>query len=199
MKKLCVTPLEGFNNIRFGTNRDDVRNTLNLEFREFRKTKYSKNTTDDYGVFHLYYDMKNKLEAIEIVGEIDVDIMGGKVFPGNINQLKNLITDLRQDGNYYESNIFSIGVVANDNEIESILFGKVGYYCNYIDGYDEKNRLLELKKVCNDQLSTLNYKRNNNLFNEALGKEKCAEMIKFYDSLLKVIKRQLEKDHSISE
>ena len=41
MNKWIAKPLVGVNNVLFGMPREDVRKTLNLGYKEFKKSKYS--------------------------------------------------------------------------------------------------------------------------------------------------------------
>lgn len=127
MKRLNIELLRKVNDIPFGADRQTVRNSFG-EFNEFRKSQFSKNTTDDFGAFHIFYDTNNCFEAIEIF-EAEVFINDVKVFPGNLLQVQKIITTLNSEDNEYWSDIEkSVGLCAPDGEVESILFGKEGYY-----------------------------------------------------------------------
>lgn len=65
MAVFFITPFEKVGHIAFGEDRSAVRNELG-EFREFRKTRLSKNTTDAFGGCHVFYDSENKVEAVEL-------------------------------------------------------------------------------------------------------------------------------------
>ena len=47
MLRWNATPLEEINGIKFGMSRSEVRKTMGSKYREFRKNKFSKTTTDD--------------------------------------------------------------------------------------------------------------------------------------------------------
>ena len=57
--KINVVPLQEVNGVKFGMHRNEVRAILG-EAREFKKSKFSKNTTDDFGYCHVFYDTDNQ-------------------------------------------------------------------------------------------------------------------------------------------
>ncbi len=125
--KLTVTPLEGVNGISFGTNREAVRNTFG-QCIEFRKSSFSKNTTDDFGTFHVFYDTDNRFNAIEVF-EAEVVVNETRIFPGTVSDARKLIDDLVSDEeDYWISKKWSVGIYAPGGDIEGILFGAADYY-----------------------------------------------------------------------
>lgn len=127
MDKMNVIPLKEFANVKFGMKREDVRKVLGVA-KEFKKTKYSKVTTDDFGFCHVYYDEKESCEAVEIFDNTEVFVNGKKVFPTRIDDCREVFTDLIQDGDDYTSIENSVGIYAPENKMEGILFGIKGYY-----------------------------------------------------------------------
>ena len=123
-----AAPLIGVNGITFGMPRDAVRTILGPTYIEFRKSKFSRNSSDDFGVAHVYYDADNKCNAIEIFSDISVSIGGQIVFPGSVENLTRIIPDLTRDDSGYCSVDKSIGVYVVDGRAVSILFGNEGYY-----------------------------------------------------------------------
>lgn len=130
--KLTVIPTKRVGDIKFGMSRNSVRKILNINLEEFKKTPSSKNTTDDFGFCHVFYDESDKCEAIEIHGDVIVELNGQKIYPNNFSVLEGLINDFEKEDNDYISVSKSIGVsVSSENKnIKSILFGKQGYYNN---------------------------------------------------------------------
>ena len=125
-----VIPIQSVNNLLFGTNRDEVRQAFG-DFEEFKKESSNKNTADDFGFCHVFYDENNCFIAIEIFNENTVYIDGELVFPTNSKKIRELINDFVD---FYGSSIslsMSVGIdsIDDDDELpESILFGKKGYY-----------------------------------------------------------------------
>ena len=128
MKSFDVVLGERVNNVSFGTDRDTVRKVFGKKFKEIKKNIFSKNTMDVYDDFHIYYTKDDAFEAIEIFGKTTVKIEGVKVFPGSVETIKQLITDLKNDGDGYLSRKKSVGITTEGDEIMSILFGEQGYY-----------------------------------------------------------------------
>ncbi len=123
MKVIKAIPLVEVDGIKFGTDREIVREKIG-SFSEFKKTPYSDNTTDDFGYCHVYYDNENKFEAIELF-DAEVYIGDRKVFPVNVDDISDIIDDFDDE---LISKAKSIGIYAPDDEPESILLGRKGYY-----------------------------------------------------------------------
>lgn len=130
MEKWKINPTISVNGIVFGESRDVVRGILGQPFREFKKTPFSKNTTDAYDSYHIYYDNQNRFEAIEFFGDVKVYVGRCVVYPGKKDKLLKVFEDLVDDGYGYTSLNSSVGaVLADDNtKLDGILFGCKGYY-----------------------------------------------------------------------
>lgn len=127
-RKIVVEPLKGIDGILFGIDRGEVRKYFGNNFEEFKKSKFSKNTTDDYGYCHIFYDEDNKFEAIEFFDEVTIIIDDIIVFPNRIEVIKKVSDDFEKDEESYISKEKSIGIYAPNNRMESILLGIKGYY-----------------------------------------------------------------------
>ena len=131
MYELIVEPLMNVGDVYFGMSREDVRKILG-GYTEFKKNKYSENTTDDFKFCHVFYDKENKCEAIEIFQEVKVKIGDIEIFPGDlkeaVNYLRNIDEKLEIDNVGCISKNKSIGIYAPYSKMESILFGKKDYY-----------------------------------------------------------------------
>lgn len=131
MSEMILKPYVSVGTILFGEERDTVRKESSDSFREFKKTKFSQNTTDDFGGYHVFYDGSDKVEAVE-------------VFPGNsvLYRDKNLLRisyaeavkllkdhNCREDEYGFIDSDAGISVYAPDhNQIESVLLFRKGYY-----------------------------------------------------------------------
>lgn len=127
MVKAEVQPLVGASGIKFGMKRDEVRSILGTA-KEFKKSKYSKTTSDDFGFCHVFYNTEDCAEAVEFFVDAEVSINGQVVFPGSADLIIGMFSDFVQDSSGYISNDHSIGIYAPDGNMESILFGCKGYY-----------------------------------------------------------------------
>lgn len=129
--EIVVELLESVGDIYFGMDRSQVRQILG-EYKEFKKSRFSKNTTDDFGICHVHYDSNNKCIAIELFDGITVKINEKVIIPNNFDEVCDILMDIDRnleieiDG--CTSIDYSIGVYAPNKKIESILFGKKGYY-----------------------------------------------------------------------
>lgn len=128
MHQYIVSPLEGFNNVKFGMKRDAVRAVLGEPVREFKKSKFSKTTTDDYSLFHVFYDKDDNFEAVEFFNEVEIMIGNDVIFPAPVEKLKTTEYGFEADREGIISAQYSIGVYAPSGVAESILFGVKDYY-----------------------------------------------------------------------
>ena len=128
MMQFKVIPNISVGIINFGEDRQKVRDVLGLDYTEFKKTKFSKNTTDNYGDFHVFYDENNKCEAVEFFGGVELSIDEIKIFPSTVEILIKTVEGFEQDNYGYLNTQKSIGITNNENQIESILIGKRNYY-----------------------------------------------------------------------
>ncbi len=119
------------NGIPFGSERAAVRAALGSKFEEFKKSKFSKNTTDDFGICHVFYSPDDCFDAIEIFPEVTISV-DSNIIPLACSSLiawvKGLDSEAVEDSDGIVSKKFSIGVYAPNQVFESILFGKQGYY-----------------------------------------------------------------------
>lgn len=123
-----VKPLYEVNGIKFGMKRNQIRKILGDNFTEFKKNKFSKNDSDDYGFCHIYYNAQDEFDAIEIFEFDEIYINNKPLFPGTIEKAKVVINDLEKDGNEFISRSRSIGISVSNGQMRSILFGSKGYY-----------------------------------------------------------------------
>lgn len=125
--KFDVKPLVQVNQIRFGMSRKEIRKLYKNRYNVFKKNIFSRNTTDDFRDFHVYYDKNNKCEAVEICDFDDMTI-NGKPVSKDFNDFKKVIDDLAEDMGSYISKTYSVGITVEDGLVESVLFGCKGYY-----------------------------------------------------------------------
>lgn len=128
MEKFTVTPLVGFGSVKFGMTREEVRDILGTPSREFKKTKFSKNTTDDFGMYHIFYDTSSKFEAVEFFESAEIFDNHGNRFPNMAEALSTLPYIFVSEAEGHVCAEHSIGVYAPGGRIESILFACEGYY-----------------------------------------------------------------------
>lgn len=123
-----VQPRNDINGIKFGMTRETVRKILSIGVKEFKKSKYSKMTTDDFGICHVFYNAHDECEAVEIFDDVTVTVNGKIVFPKEISAAKEIFPDLEEENDSYISKSGSVGIYAPNGKMESILFGAEKYY-----------------------------------------------------------------------
>ena len=123
MKSVC--------GVNFGSTRDTVHSKLGPDFKEFKKTKFSKNTSDAYSFCHIYYTQDNKLEAVEFFPGAEISV-AGMVLPWDYNAIKTWILNIDPKAKITQEEVTSaangISMYAPDAEIESILFATSEYF-----------------------------------------------------------------------
>lgn len=137
MKSLEFIPYKSIGTAEFGMVRDSIREIFG-DYSEFRKNELSKNTTDDFGFIHAYYDNDNMLEAIECFGEAKITLHNEDIMKMNANQLETFLD--KESIDYFKDEIGiqsdSIGLSAyipeylnkKEAKVESLLFFRKGYY-----------------------------------------------------------------------
>ena len=128
---MIAKPLIGVDSIKFGMLRLDLRNILG-DFKEFKKSEFSKNTTDDFSFCHVYYDDNDKVEAVEIFSGTNIKVYEERILPNTSEEaykiIKLLDKETEIDGDYYTSVKLSIGITCENGSVESVVFGKENYY-----------------------------------------------------------------------
>ena len=127
-----AVPTVSVNGVTFGMSREKVRSLLGTA-AEFYKGKDAVNTTDNFKFCHVAYDENNKCEAIKIFDESEVYVNGSLIFPTDFETAKKVIEDLEEDDDGLISISKSIGIYAPCDDMESIVFGKEGYYSDMGD------------------------------------------------------------------
>lgn len=128
METWQATPLVGVNGVTFGMPREKVRRLWGPRFSKFKKNEFSRNSSDDFGIAHVYYDESGLCEAVEIFADVTVNIGKQTVFPTSVAEAQKVFPDLIEDDGTLISAEKSIGISMLENEMECILFGKEGYY-----------------------------------------------------------------------
>lgn len=117
--------------VKFGMERKRVREILG-DFKEFKKTKYSTNTTDDFSDCHVFYNKENLCDAVEIFNEAKVLIDGTDLFKLTYEDFKGLLlkydNDLKITDDSLTSNKIGVSVYAPEFNVESILVFSKEYF-----------------------------------------------------------------------
>ena len=140
MYKIDFLPYNGAGQIKLGSAREEARKTLGT-FKEFTKTKSSKNTTDDFSFCHVFYNEQNKVEAVEFFDKTksfdttEFLFKGENLFLLSLTGLKSLLKSSsidfqeQENGSVLRSDAIGLSVFSPDKEkIETILIYKKGYY-----------------------------------------------------------------------
>ena len=122
MDKIVAHFLKDVNGVSFGTKRKAVRAVFGTA------KEYKKKITDDFGFCHVFYNAEDECEAIEVFGDIKVEVDGAVIFPTDVETAKKQLSDLVEEDGSLISKKFSVGIYAPSGKMESILFGAPGYY-----------------------------------------------------------------------
>ena len=128
MTTLNIIPTKSVNGIEFGTSRAIAEASFGQPAKTFKKTKWSKSTTADYGDFHVYYDIDGAFEAVEIFDAEVVLPSGTLSIPANEDTVRKTIQSLKADEYGLTSTAESVGASLENGMVITILFGKTGYY-----------------------------------------------------------------------
>ena len=114
--------------IKFGEAREEVRKTLGT-YKEYKKNKFSKNTLDDFGFCQVFYNLENKVVAIELYRNAELVYNNVNLFSLNKAQLTSLLSGQEIVEDEYGLTIPSLGLSITfiDFTPDSILAYQRGY------------------------------------------------------------------------
>lgn len=121
-----IQPHEGVDNIHFGEPREEIRKEFG-EFKEFRKSSFSTNSTDFFNdEFFVYYNDEDKVEALEFSPVSIVVYDKYNLFMLTPDQVSELMDDndkvVDETGITFPSRGIEIGVEGDD--VVSVLIYK---------------------------------------------------------------------------
>lgn len=131
MISLAIVPGKSIGTIPFSTDRYNVRSIFGT-YKEFKKSKSSKNSSDDFGFCHAYYDEDNKLEAVEFFENVSLLYENTTIYPADFESFKAWLKQhdknsiVEDDG--CTSELLSISIYAPGKSIESVLIGREHYF-----------------------------------------------------------------------
>ena len=133
MKRMInVEPLRRVDQVEFGMPRNSVREIFGAESREFKKSKSSVNTTDDFGFAHVFYDINNACVAIELFDECVVSVGTACLMPCDRQSFGDWLRSVDAEAEIRDADAtsvaLSIGATFVEGKVDSILFAKEGYY-----------------------------------------------------------------------
>lgn len=129
MMKFIIIPNKSVGEILFGIERNEVKNILTGFKGEFKKSRFSKNTTDDFGYCHVFYDSNDRCNAIEFFSKSKLIYKDLNLFDLGVDEIRELFPDIKEEYGSYISQKSSIGIVFEGNAVESVLIGCENYYC----------------------------------------------------------------------
>lgn len=126
--RFSFSPNKSVGKIEFGLDRAEIRQILSGFKKEFKKNRFSKNTTDDFEYCHVYYDINNKCNAVELFNGNELIYANKNLFSLNESELKKLFPDMIEEYGSHLSLKYSVGVSFDEGQVDSILIGCKGYY-----------------------------------------------------------------------
>lgn len=140
MSRWTILSFEGVGPVRFGMTREEIRQTLNAEVEEFRKSAESP-TLSDLFIHHdavAFYDIDYRLEAMEFGDTADLT-WNGTTLTGR--PLKAILENVRGNSNEVEIDfdgvtfhdlgfgVWSPGWLEDDSEMpQAVIAFRRGYY-----------------------------------------------------------------------
>jgi hypothetical protein len=130
--KVDFLPYNGAGHIKLDLAREETRKILGA-FKEFKKTKFSKNTTDDFSFCHVFYSEQSKIDAVEFFDTTEFIFKGKNLFSLLFSELKSFLKsnsiDFQEDDTGFRCDDIGLSVYSPDKgKIETILIYKRGYY-----------------------------------------------------------------------
>lgn len=135
-----IKPYTSVGEIKFGMDRKVIRDLFKNNYEEFRKSPFSENTTDDFGICHVYYNNQNKCEAVEFFDSANVSFMDMNISNKSYYEVKVFFKKIDQDIDINEEGFtsykYGIGVYAPFalNNPKEIIEGIIVFQKNYYAG-----------------------------------------------------------------
>lgn len=130
MTEFCVESFNHVNELFFGMARDSVRK-LGGAYREYKKTPFSQNTTDDFGEFQVFYSPDDRCEAVEIFSGSRI-MLAGELLPWEASSLTAWAQSHDRKASIQDDLLTAPGLgfsaAFSGDTVDSILFYKTGYY-----------------------------------------------------------------------
>lgn len=136
MNDFIVVAGVGVGDLKFNMDRALVRTAVGACFKEFKKNKFSKNVTDDFGLFHAFYDDADRLEAVEFFEDVGLWFDDIDLVTFSYKDLEKLMS--KNDTNLkvgdHEFTSIKNGICASsvgseeDSPVSSILVFRPGYF-----------------------------------------------------------------------
>lgn len=131
MRVFKYEPYKKVGLLEFGMSREQVRKIMG-EYKEFRKSKFSKNSTDDFGDCHAFYTQNNTLQAVEVFNDAKLEMGNYNIFDFDYDKLESFFlgfdNNLELSNDSMISKALGLSVYAPNKKIESILVFQEGYY-----------------------------------------------------------------------
>ena len=108
-----LKPHQSVGKIVSGMSRPDIIGLYGEPNNNFRKTKTSSSSTDDYSLFHVYYTSKGIVKGVEFFPECVITYKGKNLFQLSKSDLTSL--GAKKTGGSYE--IESLGVTMNKDSV----------------------------------------------------------------------------------
>lgn len=128
MNFYSLNPLICVGKINIGASRSETRSAMGA-YTEFKKNKFSKNTTDDFGSCHVFYDKDNNVEAVEVFKESILEYKKKNLFLLNKESIISLfnVRDAKYESNTLSMPEIGIEISFDEGCVDSILVTRLGY------------------------------------------------------------------------
>jgi hypothetical protein len=130
-------PLKGTDKIRFGMKREEVREALDLDFRNFLRNELAENPTDYYPDLKLFveYNQNDVCEAIEFTNEGKLIWEGANLCAFNYDKLVKKLDTLSERnetedgiGKTYHDLGISVTESAESEYVEAVMIFSENYW-----------------------------------------------------------------------
>ena len=133
LKRWEIVPYKAVGPLYFGLTRDQGRSLLGEKFSSFRKGPYSATDTDAYDEcgLHLYYDEKDRLEAIEAFEPCPVYYRDISLLNISVREVLDRLASLGVSARYDDGHLLDAGgfaLYAPDDVVRAVTVYRKGYY-----------------------------------------------------------------------
>ncbi|MFC5529503.1 hypothetical protein [Cohnella yongneupensis] len=136
--ELLIQSFKGVGQIRFGMTRNEVRNVIESDVQEFKKTPTSESLTDAFDFCHVYYKQDDTCEAIELFEPSIPIFQNEKLIGAQFKEVKKLFLLLDKDVEIDETGLtsYECGIAlfvpslsrSGKEKVEGVFVFRQGYY-----------------------------------------------------------------------
>lgn len=142
---------KGTESLKLNIDRKKFRESIDKKPIEFKKTVWSKISSEDYGLFHVFYDDNDLVDAIEFFNEIEVFLNENNLMKISRIEAREIIKS--NDINFIEDDFgiiskkLSIAICCPTDIVESVLVGRENYFDKFEEIEEDEEDVFDIEGI----------------------------------------------------